>query len=77
MIDDRVEPEREIVATGKGALLSYLLMVRGRLHVSYIARRLECTERHVYRIVDNASAAGVPLTIEGGWVEMWLNGRDI
>ena len=71
------EPEREIVATGRGALLSYLLMVRGRLHVSYIARRLECTVRNVYFIVDSASAAGVPLTVEDGWVELWLNGRDI
>ncbi len=71
------EPEREIVATGKGAVVALAWRCALVARELSIARRLECTERHVYRIVDNASAAGVPLTIEGGWVEMWLNGRDI
>jgi len=69
--------EQELTATAKGCRLAYLLMVRGRLHITVAAAELGCTERHVRRVADAASLAGVPLTVEDGWIELWIEGRDI
>ena len=69
--------DKELTATAKGCRLAYLLMVRRRMHITEAAAELGCTERHVRRVADAASLGGVPLVVVDGWIELWLEGRDI
>ncbi len=68
--------EREYTATGKGGLLVYWLIVAGPRHYWEIARKLECSPRHAYRVVAKV-ALSVPITQdEKGRVMVMMNGAD-
>lgn len=72
-----IERERELVATAKGGKLVHLLWLRGRVSVTDAATALECTAGHVYKVIDKLSLAGVPLTLEHGYIVIWLEGGDL
>ena len=68
--------ERELVATSKGARLTYLLMLRGSLSVERAACVLECSAGHVYKIVDKISLAGVPIVLDSGEIRIYAEMAD-
>lgn len=68
--------ERELVATSKGARLTYLLMLRGSLSVERAACVLECSVGHVYKIVDKISLAGVPIVLDSGEIRIYAEMAD-
>lgn len=68
--------EREYVATGRGARLTYLLVLWGSMTIDKAAELLECSERNVYYIVDSASLAGVPVTIEDRTITLYMDLAD-